>query len=742
MNRQKRKRPVRNGKWAIRVKTKHGVRIYKSIKHAAVSFGLEPSTVAARLRRGKWTPEQALELAPPPQNPNRAELRPVTLTVNGRRHRYKSISEAARARGLNPMLVLNRVNGLGWSIDQALEAAPRPRNSSPRKNYLSVDFETGGARYRFPSVSYAARSQHLDPALVFNRLRNGWALPQALELEPRTTSTKTCYGYIYVVTHDASGKKYVGQTRTTIERRWQGHIQSALKAGQTRDRALSVAIRAYGPTAFSIRKVAEAENLQVANDLERQWIEKLETRAPNGFNSTRGGGAAPLPGRAVAVKGVRYASIAAAARAHGLKPNVVGDRLDSGWSPEQACGLEAAPTWARRPRELVVTVAGKVLRFKSVSSAARFFGVSYEAASGRLDSGWSIEEAFEIVPPSRKYARKPISFVRGGQPVSFSSLAAAAKAMGLDRGTVAARLKKGWLLEEALGVVPRSKKPVQRNRFLVKVDGATIAFPSHAEAARAYGVPPHRLSRRLRAGWSIEQALGVLPPPPSRNTVRFQHDGQEYVYSSVGEAAKAHGLREGTVTRRLASGRWTLQQALGLEPAPSSPGDACTVRKDGRQKTYSSLRQAARAHGMEVNTVRHRLIQMKWTIEQALDLAPPPRPPAVLEFKHEGVAYQYSSIREAAQAHSLKEATVNKRLRKYGWTPQQALGLARPPLSIEFIHKRSVYRYQSISDAARAHRLPVQRVLNRLATGKWSMVQALGLEPPPQRRTRDTKHHP
>jgi hypothetical protein len=733
MNRPRRKKPSRAGKREVKVRTKDGVRVYKSIEHAAVTFGLNPSTVAARMRRAKWTPEQALGLAAPPSNPNRTELRPVTLSVDGRRLRYKSVSEAARAKGLSPMLVLNRVNGLGWSIEQALELVSRPRSTGPRKNFLSVDFESGGKRYCFPSVSHAARSRKLDPALVFNRLRTGWLLPQALELEPRETTTKTCYGYIYVITHDASGKQYVGQTRTTVERRWQGHVQSALKAGQTRDRALSVAIREHGPAAFSIRKVAEVANLQIANDLERQWIDKLATRSPNGFNATRGGGAAPLPGRPVVVKGVRYRSIAAAARAYGLKPHVVGDRLDSGWSPEQACGLSEAPEWARRPKKLIVTVGEKVMRFESVSSAARFFGVSYEAASSRLDSGWSVEEAFDLIPTKRKYARAPISVVLRGQPVTFPNLAVAAKAMGLGRGIVAARLRKGWLLEEALGVVARGSKPVQRNQVLVQVDGEAITFPSHAEAARAYGVPTHRLSRRLRAGWNIEQALNILPPPPKRNTVRFDHGGRTYVYSSVSEAAKAHGLREGTVIRRLASGRWSLGQALGLEPAPSTQGHAYTVHESGRHKAYSSLRKAAMAHGVDVNSVRHRMIRMKWTIEQALGLEPPPRPPAVLAFEHEGEAYRYSSIREAAKAHGLKEATVHKRLRKYGWSPQQALGLSHPPHTVEFMHNRSVYRYGSVSAAARAHGLPVNRVLNRLVTGQWSITQALGLEAPPPR---------
>jgi group I intron endonuclease len=91
---------------------------------------------------------------------------------------------------------------------------------------------------------------------------------------------------IYVITHVASGRKYVGYTRYTAPRRYRGHVKAA-KAGE--DTYIARAIRLYGASAFKIEVLEQCEEA-LLNEREIFWIQKLGTVKPHGFNLTEGGG--------------------------------------------------------------------------------------------------------------------------------------------------------------------------------------------------------------------------------------------------------------------------------------------------------------------------------------------------------------------------------------------------------------------------------------------------------------------
>lgn len=86
---------------------------------------------------------------------------------------------------------------------------------------------------------------------------------------------------IYALTHNATGKKYVGQS-INIERRL--YIHSLGKARYPIGRA----IKKYGFDAFSIEIIEECERGQLG-EREQHWISRLDTLTPNGFNLTTGG---------------------------------------------------------------------------------------------------------------------------------------------------------------------------------------------------------------------------------------------------------------------------------------------------------------------------------------------------------------------------------------------------------------------------------------------------------------------
>lgn len=94
-------------------------------------------------------------------------------------------------------------------------------------------------------------------------------------------------GYVYVITNKVNGKKYVGQTVVSIERRWIQHLSAARKGSPY---ALHGAIRKYGDHSFSVRCCEEVLGaFQEILDAEIKHIQQQGSLYPQGYNLTPGG---------------------------------------------------------------------------------------------------------------------------------------------------------------------------------------------------------------------------------------------------------------------------------------------------------------------------------------------------------------------------------------------------------------------------------------------------------------------
>lgn len=94
------------------------------------------------------------------------------------------------------------------------------------------------------------------------------------------------YGEVYVATCSVNGKQYVGQTVQGTRSRWKDHLNQARNG---RGHLLAKAMRKYGTKAFSVETVGRAFSKEELDRLENSWIEKLNTRVPNGYNLKEGG---------------------------------------------------------------------------------------------------------------------------------------------------------------------------------------------------------------------------------------------------------------------------------------------------------------------------------------------------------------------------------------------------------------------------------------------------------------------
>lgn len=94
---------------------------------------------------------------------------------------------------------------------------------------------------------------------------------------------------VYLVTNSVNGKRYVGLTSKTIDKRWALHISHAksVKARQP----LHTAIKKYGVEKFIVSVLEECNTENELRNREKFWINELDTFISNGkgYNATLGG---------------------------------------------------------------------------------------------------------------------------------------------------------------------------------------------------------------------------------------------------------------------------------------------------------------------------------------------------------------------------------------------------------------------------------------------------------------------
>lgn len=90
--------------------------------------------------------------------------------------------------------------------------------------------------------------------------------------------------YIYQIENDINGKKYIGKTEFSIEKRFKEHCNDAFKRDKEQ-RPLYKAMCKYGIEHFHISLLEETDKPE---ERESYWIEKLGT-FKYGYNATKGG---------------------------------------------------------------------------------------------------------------------------------------------------------------------------------------------------------------------------------------------------------------------------------------------------------------------------------------------------------------------------------------------------------------------------------------------------------------------
>lgn len=93
--------------------------------------------------------------------------------------------------------------------------------------------------------------------------------------------------FVYLLTNAIDEKKYVGKTEKTVEERWREHVSNS--HNPKKQEYLYRAMRKHGVDNFSRTLLATASSAEELNDLERRFIQEMNTLSPNGYNMTYGG---------------------------------------------------------------------------------------------------------------------------------------------------------------------------------------------------------------------------------------------------------------------------------------------------------------------------------------------------------------------------------------------------------------------------------------------------------------------
>lgn len=90
---------------------------------------------------------------------------------------------------------------------------------------------------------------------------------------------------VYLITNTINGRRYVGQTKTSLQRRFNGHQRKDRRCA----RYLHNAILKYGKENFIIEAIIDGLTEEMADEFEAEFIERYCTLVPNGYNLMSGG---------------------------------------------------------------------------------------------------------------------------------------------------------------------------------------------------------------------------------------------------------------------------------------------------------------------------------------------------------------------------------------------------------------------------------------------------------------------
>lgn len=297
---------------------------------------------------------------------------------------------------------------------------------------------------------------------------------------------------VYLATNAVNGMQYVGAA-LCLKKRKSAHL-SAARRGHGSKHSLQEAIRVYGEDNFTFSVLDTAKNRKDLSKKEHKWIDKLNTVHPHGYNLLRGNYSTNLKNNgkyvSIEIEGRTFPTINAAAKHYGVGISGFRNRLQRGWTPEQAVDLVEPPEDYREQKTFVpITIEGKT--FKCSTDAAKHYGMVLCTLRQRLNKGYTPEQAVGLEPaPKNRFLHPNMNSITIKGKTFDSERQACiyfSEKLGIKARTLKARLKKGWDWDDVLSPEISHRTRVPRKNTRNYVVGNKV-YRTSDELGAAHGI--------------------------------------------------------------------------------------------------------------------------------------------------------------------------------------------------------------------------------------------------------------
>jgi len=235
--------------------------------------------------------------------------------------------------------------------------------------------------------------------------------------------------------------------------------------------------------------------------------------------------------------------------------------------------------------------------YKNVNQLVKAFEVNRRTYLLRRERGLNIAQALGLELSEDGRSKSRITYLFRGVELMISEISAKT---GVNDSTIKDRLLRGADIELAVseGKLPKGilgKRPETSRKIEIPeliVDG--VKYPNYKSLAEAYGLKSYVVNQRIvEHGYTAEEAV-----KGEGKFKTFEVGGRDF--SSMKEVAKEFRITADVIKGRLDIG-WTDRQAVGLDAPPS------TTRFKFRGKFYSKLADIEQEHGLRNGTLSRRM---------------------------------------------------------------------------------------------------------------------------------------
>lgn len=201
-----------------------------------------------------------------------------------------------------------------------------------------------------------------------------------------------------------------------------------------------------------------------------------------------------------------YPNIKQMCKHYDIHPATYYARIKNGWSIEDALTTPAGVSKYSEKRGYIKDHKGNL--FINTTEMCKLYRIPYEAYRSRIKNGWSIEDALTkpLIGPCKSTKAKPIIDHEGN---SFSSERQLCEFWDISRYSYRNLVHNlQWSSEDAINHLLNSKRKKSKHDTITFYNKT---FANLSELCDEFNVDKNNYYYRINAGWSQEEALGIIP---------------------------------------------------------------------------------------------------------------------------------------------------------------------------------------------------------------------------------------